>query len=107
MEVESNNGGRAYRRIRTSVPDAIVVDLRKKPSHGREVASALRDLRATREVPMVFVEQEDQRELTRARVADALFADERTLDDVVEAAVEERASRATLVPSSRRRLAAE
>ncbi len=106
VEVESNNGGRAYRRIRTSMPDAIVVDLRKKPAHGREVASALRGLRATCEVPIVFLEEADQRELTRARVADALFADEDSVDDVLDAALEQRASRTTLVPSPHRRRAA-
>jgi DNA-binding response OmpR family regulator len=75
VSVESENGGRAYRHIRTSVPDAVVIDLRHKPSHGREVGSALRELRATRGVPIVCIEDdEDAREQTRLRIRDVQFA---------------------------------
>ena len=107
VEVESNNGGRAFRRVRTSVPDVIVVDLRKKASHGREVARALRDLRTTREVPMVFLEREDQRDQTRARVADAQFATEETLERALDEAIAQRAARGAGPSSGRIRSAAE
>jgi CheY-like chemotaxis protein len=107
VDVESSNGGRAFRRVRTSVPDVIVVDLRKKASHGREVARALRDLRVTREVPMVFLEAEDQRELTRAKIADARFATAETLEHALEQAIEERSLRAAGPASTRTRAAAE
>lgn len=75
VHVESENGGRAYRHIRTSVPDAVVIDLRHKPAHGREVGSALRELRATRSLPIVCIEEgEDAREQTRARIDGVQFA---------------------------------
>ena len=75
VHVESENGGRAYRHIRTSVPDAVVIDLRHKPSNGREVGSALRELRATRSLPIVCIEEgEDAREQTRARIDGVQFA---------------------------------
>lgn len=75
VDVESENGGRAYRHIRTSVPDAVVIDLRRRPSHGREVGSALRELRATRTVPIVCIEDgEDEREQTRARIDGVRFS---------------------------------
>lgn len=74
VEVESENGGRAYRAIRTSVPDAVVLDLRRKPSHGREVGGALRELNATRAVPILCIEDADEaREATRAKIPDARF----------------------------------
>lgn len=80
VHVESENGGRAYRHIRTSVPDAVVIDLRRKPSHGREVGSALRELRATRSVPIVCIEDdEDAREQTRARINDVRFSSDESL----------------------------
>ncbi len=80
VHVESENGGRAYRHIRTSVPDAVVIDLRRKPSHGREVGSALRELRATRMVPIVCIEDdEDAREQTRARIAGVSFSSDDAL----------------------------
>lgn len=80
VHVESENGGRAYRHIRTSVPDAVVIDLRRKPSHGREVGSALRELRATKSVPIVCIEDdEDAREQTRARIAGVSFSSDDSL----------------------------
>lgn len=95
VEVETENGGRAYRHIRTSVPDAVVIDLRKRPSHGREVGSALRELRATREVPIVCIEEgDDAREQTRARIDGVRFAAADALAWTVADATRER-SRAT------------
>jgi len=55
VAVESEDGGRAYQRIRAELPDVVVVDLSRKPSHGREVARSLRQVRATRDLPIVFV----------------------------------------------------
>jgi DNA-binding response OmpR family regulator len=93
VDVESENGGRAYRHIRTSVPDAVVIDLRHRPSHGREVGSALRELRATRSVPIVCIEEdEDAREQTRARIDGVRFSSPETLPwTVADATREQRA----------------
>lgn len=80
VAVECENGGRAYRAIRTSVPDAVVLDLRRQPVNGREVGGALRDLRATRHVPIVCIEDgAAAREATRAKIPDALFVPETDL----------------------------
>ena len=48
----------AFRGIRQSPPDAVVIDLSRLPSHGREVAIFLRGHKATRLVPLVFVDGE-------------------------------------------------
>lgn len=91
VDVESENGGRAYRHIRTSVPDAVVIDLRHRPSHGREVGSALRELRATRTVPIVCIEEgEDAREQTRARIDGVRFSSPETLSLAIADATRER-----------------
>ncbi|MBI2395038.1 MAG: hypothetical protein HYV09_36040 [Deltaproteobacteria bacterium] len=92
VEVETENGGRAYRHIRTSVPDAVVIDLRRRASHGREVGSALRELRATSTVPIVCIEDDaDGREQTRARIGDVRFASLDALSMTVADATRERA----------------
>ena len=39
---------------RESPPDAFVIDLSRLPSHGREIAVALRQSKATRSVPLIF-----------------------------------------------------
>lgn len=45
---------RALRGVREDPPDAVVIDLDRLPSHGREVALALRSHSATRRIPLVF-----------------------------------------------------
>jgi CheY-like chemotaxis protein len=44
------------RELRDNPPDAVVIDLTRIPSHGRDVALGLRGYKATRHVPLVFVE---------------------------------------------------
>lgn len=46
------------RALRANPPDAYVIDLSRLPSHGREVAMALRTYTDTRHVPIVFVDGE-------------------------------------------------
>lgn len=42
------------RNFRENQPDAVIVDLDRLPSHGREVAVALRTSKATRHIPIVL-----------------------------------------------------
>jgi CheY-like chemotaxis protein len=44
------------RVLRSSAPDAFLIDLSRLPSHGREVAMWLRSTKSTRHVPIVFVD---------------------------------------------------
>ncbi len=47
--------------LREAPPDAIVIDLARLPSHGREVGAALRATKATRYIPLVFVGGEPEK----------------------------------------------
>jgi hypothetical protein len=44
------------RKMREDPPDAVVIDLGRLPSQGRDIALAIRKYKATRHVPLVFVE---------------------------------------------------
>jgi hypothetical protein len=46
---------------RESPPDAVVVDLTRLPSRGREIAIAIRHSKATRTIPLVFVDGDPQK----------------------------------------------
>ena len=79
----------ALRVSKDELPDAIVIDLSRLPSHGREVARALRQSKKWRLVPLVFVGGEPAKVARiRKELPDATFADwdgaaraiERTLD---------------------------
>lgn len=55
VEFDDDDGPGLLRRLRSSVPDVFVIDLSRLPSHGREIAMWLRSTKATRHVPLVFV----------------------------------------------------
>jgi len=50
------DGSGLMRVLRSSKPDAYVIDLSRLPSHGREVAMWLRSTPSTRHVPIIFVD---------------------------------------------------
>lgn len=47
------------RALRAAAPDAFLIDLSRRPSHGREVAMALRTSPATRHIPIVVAGGDD------------------------------------------------
>jgi hypothetical protein len=49
------------RRLREDPPDAVVIDLGRVPSQGRDVALGLRKHKATRRVPLVFVDGDPEK----------------------------------------------
>jgi len=62
------------RLIKASPPDAIVIDLSRIPSHGREVAQSMRGTKATRHLPIVFVDGEPEKvKKTKQFIPDATF----------------------------------
>jgi len=63
------------RGVRKHPPAAVVIDLGRLPTHGREVALSLREHKGTRGVPLVFVEGEaDKVEKIRTLLPDAAFS---------------------------------
>jgi CheY-like chemotaxis protein len=57
----SDHGGEGLRAFRDKPPDAYVIDLRRLPSHGRAVATWLRQQKPTRHVPIVFIEGDPEK----------------------------------------------
>ena len=63
------------RSLRENPPDAFVIDLRRIPSQGRETGGWLRRQKATRHVPIVFVEGDPEKTVqVRALLPDAAYA---------------------------------
>jgi CheY-like chemotaxis protein len=90
-EVESNlpSGPELLRAVRASLPDAVVIDLSRIPSQGRDLALALRSTKAMRQVPIVFVEGEaEKRAGVRAQLPDAVFASWRGIRGALKQAIE-------------------
>lgn len=62
------------RQLRAGPPDAVVIDLTRRPSYGRELARSLRGAKATRHLPLVFVGGEpDKVKVTKLLLPDATY----------------------------------
>jgi CheY-like chemotaxis protein len=74
-DAEALSGPAIGRAIRELPPDAVVIDLSRLPSHGRELAVWLRGAKSTRHIPIVFVNGEAGKvEKVREILPDATFA---------------------------------
>ncbi len=68
------DGALAIRQIQAGPPDAVVIDLSRLPSHGREVGHTLRTRKSTRHLPLVFVAGDPEKvQRTRELLPDAVF----------------------------------
>jgi CheY-like chemotaxis protein len=68
-------GARAFREIRANPPDAILIDLTELPSYGRAMAVLLREQKATRNIPLVFLKGDPEKAArVREVLPDAAFA---------------------------------
>jgi hypothetical protein len=66
VAVETRQAGEWIRGLRDNLPDAVVIDFSRLPSHGREVGNFLRTQQATRAGPLGFVGGEPEK-LARVR----------------------------------------
>ncbi len=84
IDVESKDGGRAYKLIKANPPDIVLIDISRKLSHGRELAFVLRNVKATRNIPIIFVDGkvEDVANL-RNKVPDTVFTTSRELKNTL------------------------
>jgi CheY-like chemotaxis protein len=77
------------RQLRDNPPAAIVIDLTRLPSHGREVGAALRATKATRYIPLVFVGGEDEKVArVRALLPDAVYTSWDEIGSAMQTAID-------------------
>ncbi len=55
VKVESDRGNAILRKLGEQRPHAVLIDLSRMPSYGRDIALAIRMNKTTRKVPIVFV----------------------------------------------------
>lgn len=73
--------------IRKDQPDALVIDLTRLPSHGREAAMAIRRTKYSRHIPIVFVDGEPEKvQAVRQQLPDATFTTRKQLCARIKAA---------------------
>ncbi|MGH2651970.1 MAG: hypothetical protein ACRDHK_12265, partial [Actinomycetota bacterium] len=80
--------GNDLKAITARPPAAVVVDLGRMPTHGRDVGVFVRHTKATRHVPLVFVEGEPEKvEKVRAVLPDATFTSWPRIRSALRAAI--------------------
>lgn len=90
----------ALRGIRQDQPEAIVIDLTRLPARGRDLGIWLRKQKATRQVPLVFVDGDPAKvEKVRGLLPDAVYAEWEVLPEVLRRAMAEPPS-SPVVPES-------
>ncbi len=95
-----SNGAAVARAIGASMPDAILIDLSRLPSQGREIGVWLRNRKSTRGIPLVFVNgQPEKTEKIRAVIPDALYASPDDLCSVLKSACAGRVADPIIPPS--------
>lgn len=73
--------------IRKNQPDALVIDLSRLPSHGREAAMAIRRTKYSRHIPIIFVDGEPEKvEAIRKQLPDATFTTRKQLCSRIKSA---------------------
>lgn len=97
-DAHANN---SLREIRDHPPAAFVIDLSRLPSHGREIAMALRQYKATRLVPLVFVEGDpDKVARIKQHLPDAVYTTWSRIASALKRAIS-RPLKTPIVPATR------
>jgi len=100
------NGAIVARAIKGSLPDAVLIDLSRLPSQGREMAVWLRNQKTTREIPIVFFGGESEKvERIKSVIPDAAYATETTIGQLLKKACAGRAANPVVPPSAMERFA--
>lgn len=100
-EFHTAEGAALLRPLRAHPPDAIVIDLSRLPSHGREIALALRSSKSTRYVPLVFVDGDAEKvERLRRLLPDATYTSWGRLRTALAKAISRPAVAPIVVPST-------
>jgi CheY-like chemotaxis protein len=75
-------------RIRNTPPDVFVIDLTRLPSQGREIAGYFRRIKATRNIPILFVDGDSERvKRARALIPDAEFTTSTDIKKAIKRAI--------------------
>jgi len=86
VEMEFEEGSRGCKNLKAFAPDVVVFDIAQKGVHSRECGRALRNAKAFRETPFIFVDGTDEDiSKAKAKVPAAIFTTSGKLKNVLAA----------------------
>jgi len=84
VEMESEEGSRGCKNLKAFAPDVVVFDIAAKAVHSRECGRALRNAKAFRETPFIFVDGSDEDiAKVKAKVPAAIFTASKSLKNIL------------------------
>lgn len=88
VRIERPEGVAFLRSLRESPPEVLIIDLDRVPSHGRDIALAVRHQKATRDIPLVLAGGEtEQVQRIRRHLPDAVFTTWRGIRAAIRRAI--------------------
>jgi CheY-like chemotaxis protein len=76
------------KKLRNSPPAVVIIDLSRLPSQGRDMAIHIRHTKATRNIPIIFVEGDQQKvNQIKIHVPDALYTDYKQIHTILKEAI--------------------
>ena len=88
VEFEAGDLPAMARVVRRTLPDALVIDLTRMPSAGRELAFAIRHTKYMRHIPLIFVDGMPEKvEAVREKLPDATFCNRTRVPAAIRAAI--------------------
>lgn len=88
VRLRTNLDGESLHALRNKQPDLYVIDLGRRPSQGQAIAIWLRQQKATRSVPIVFIEGDPQKTArVRKIIPDAIYTEWKRILSAVRSAV--------------------
>jgi len=83
--MEFEEGSRGCKNLKAFRPDVVVFDIAKKAVHSRECGRALRNAKALRATPFIFVDGTDEDiAKVKAKVPAAMFTTNRQLLNILQ-----------------------
>ena len=74
VEMECEEGSRGCKNLKAFGPDVVVFDIARKAVHSRECGRALRNAKAFRDMPFIFMDGTDENvSKAKAKVSAAIF----------------------------------
>jgi len=95
------NGPDFLRDLRNNPPDAVIIDLSRLPSQGRDIALAIRHQKTTRHLPLIFVEGDTEKvKRIKEHLPDAVYTEWNNIDRALKRAIAQ-PPKDPIVPKSR------
>jgi DNA-binding NarL/FixJ family response regulator len=74
VRYHADAGGEAWKLLKESPPDVLIISLDRLPSHGRRIAAVTHEYKKLRDLPVIFVGGgKDQVDVTRKEFPDAVY----------------------------------